>query len=171
MVNADGTDNSAVLEGVTITAGNADGNGDADSGFGGGLIADGGSPTLKNCEFTGNTAVSGGAMYIANQTAVAAVVTNCVFHKNTAEAAGAIDMASASPTIENDTFSDNLANNTSGGAILNLGSSPTITNCLFNGNSANAYGGAIYHDGSSPTITNCTFTANSADAGSGGAES
>jgi len=61
VVTGNGTNSTAVLEDVTITNGSADGSGiDPNSGFGGGLIVDGGSPTIKDCTFTANTAVMGG---------------------------------------------------------------------------------------------------------------
>ncbi len=61
--------------------------------------------------------------------------------------------------------------NNSGGAMYNNGSSgrtssPTLTNCSFQANSATLQGGAMYNAGgggtSSPTLTNCAFQANSA---------
>jgi hypothetical protein len=49
-----------------------------------------------------------------------------------------------------------------GGAIYCQMSSPTIRNCIINGNGAD-YGGALYCEYmSSPTITRCTMTANNA---------
>ncbi|NIM99336.1 MAG: DUF1565 domain-containing protein, partial [candidate division Zixibacteria bacterium] len=69
----------------------------------------------------------------------------------------------ASPTIANCVFDGNSAVNM-GGAITNyFYSSPTIINSIFHGNTTEQYGGAIANFiGSSPTITNCTFYNNSA---------
>ncbi|TAE26478.1 MAG: hypothetical protein EAZ91_17635 [Cytophagales bacterium] len=56
-----------------------------------------------------------------------------------------------------------------GGGMYNNGSSPTVRNCLFQGNSASQYGGAMYNVSSSnPVLTNCAFIANSATDGGGG---
>ena len=78
---------------------------------------------------------------------------------------GGIYCNSSSPTITNCTFNGNLAIFGSGISCVN--SSPTITNCTFKGNVA-AFGGGIFCDpSSSPTITNCTFSENDADAGNG----
>jgi hypothetical protein len=48
-------------------------------------------------------------------------------------------------------------------------SRPTLINCTFTGNSAEAHGGAVYnYNGSTAILTNCTFIGNSAN-GDGGA--
>jgi predicted outer membrane repeat protein len=56
-----------------------------------------------------------------------------------------------------------------GGGMLNNGSSPAITNCLFINNQASQRGGAIYNYGgsltSNPTLTNCAFVNNIAGQG------
>ncbi len=145
VVTADGTNASAVLEGFTITGGNATGTGDADSGFGGGLVADGGTPTIADCIFTTNTAVSGGAIFIANDGSAPLNITNCTFQNNTAtNAAGAMYIVSSSPTLLNCQFLGNSAQ--LGGAIEDQdGSSPMMANCLFANNSANQSAGAIYN--------------------------
>jgi hypothetical protein len=51
-----------------------------------------------------------------------------------------------------------------GGGILNdAGSSPTVVNCMFSGNSAYWRGGGMCNrNGSSPLVTNCTFSDNHA---------
>src|SRR5438552_2786308 len=51
-----------------------------------------------------------------------------------------------------------------GGGMYNDHSSPTVTNCMFTGNSGYS-GGGMYNDHSSPTVTNCTFSGNSGDGG------
>ncbi|MGM9510379.1 right-handed parallel beta-helix repeat-containing protein [Larkinella sp. GY13] len=122
--------NTAVLDGFVITGGNAPVGNPA----GGGILNDGGSPTIRNCRFIGNRAVIGAA--IANY--------------------------NGSPTLINCTFIDNVSSN-GGGAILNYASDsqyafPTITNCTFYNNSA-SHGRVLYTYGaagrSNPTLTNC----------------
>jgi len=76
-VNAEGPD--TVLDGFTITGGNADGVGYPDS-RGGGMINDFSSPTVTNCTFTGNSALVGGGMY--NNFDSSPAVTNCTFSGN-----------------------------------------------------------------------------------------
>ena len=61
VVTASGTDSTAVLDGFTITAGNADGSDPYDRG--GGMDNDNSSPTLSNVTFSGNSADFGGGMY------------------------------------------------------------------------------------------------------------
>jgi parallel beta-helix repeat protein/predicted outer membrane repeat protein len=53
-----------------------------------------------------------------------------------------------------------------GGGLYNDGGNPTITDCVFTGNSAQ-YGGGMGNYGASPTVTNCTFTENTAEIGGG----
>ena len=56
----------------------------------------------------------------------------------------------------------------SGGGFYNYGSSPRLTNCTVEGNSASDEGGGIYNSSySSPALTNCTFLGNSAGSGAG----
>ncbi len=48
-----------------------------------------------------------------------------------------------------------------GGGMYNNGSSPTVDNCTFNGNTANSGGGMYNSNFSNPTVANCTFSENS----------
>jgi len=143
VVTGSWTDANAVLDGFTVTAGNANGPASADK-RGGGMYNRSGSPTVNNCTFSANSAAGeqfrgGGGMY----------------------------NRSGSPTVNNCTFRENSVGNY-GGGISNYNSSPTITNCTFSGNSA-AYGGGMYtYYYSSPTVTNCTFSGNSASINGGG---
>ena len=62
VVTGSGTDNTAVLDGFTITGGNANGSFPNDNG--GGMYNNTGSPTLFNVTFSGNSAIyGGGGMY------------------------------------------------------------------------------------------------------------
>ena len=150
-----------VLDGFTITGGTANGSGS--STYGGGMYNSGGSPTVTNCTFSGNTASggsggSGGGMYNKDRSPT---VTDCTFCGNTG--GGMWNYGSGSPTVTNCTFSGNT-----GGGMSNFGSgSPTVTNCTFNGNSG-SWGGGMYNYAGSPTVTNCTFTGNTAAASGGG---
>ena len=56
-----------------------------------------------------------------------------------------------------------------GGGMFNIDSSPTVTNCTFEGNTAdlNGWGAGMANSGGSPTVTNCTFSGNSANRGGG----
>ncbi len=65
----------------------------------------------------------------------------------------------SSPTITNCIFTGNSAYNL-GGGMCNTNSSPTVTNCIFVGNSTGSGGGGMYNNSSSPTVTNCVFSGN-----------
>lgn len=56
---------------------------------------------------------------------------------------------------------------TYGGGMWNVQSSPTISNCIFSGNTATSYGGGLFSQQSSPIVSNCTFSNNTAPAGAG----
>jgi hypothetical protein len=134
---------TAVLDGVTITAGNASG---ADiSGQGAGMYNNRSSPTLIRCVFLGNTAKSeGGGVY---QTDSETFFEHCVFYQNTSSAAGGGVYNEFSKTIfSHCVFSGNTA--PFGGAIRNLNSSTSqILSCTFYNNTGFelAGGGGIYN--------------------------
>ncbi|MCH8824301.1 MAG: hypothetical protein IH984_12450 [Planctomycetes bacterium] len=71
----------------------------------------------------------------------------------------------SSPTVMNCIFLGNSAN--FGGGMQNNGQSPTVMNCLFLDNSAE-FGGGMGNLGSSPTVINCTFSGNTATDSGGG---
>ena len=132
VVASSGTSGTAVLDGFTITAGNANGGASPDY-YGGGMYNDGGSPTLINCTFTGNRASWDGA--------------------------GMFNWHSSSPALTNCTFTGNMAGDYGGGMLNNTSSSPLLIGCLFSGNVAGLDGGAIANSfSSSPTLTNCSLS-------------
>ena len=161
---------TAVLDGFTITGGNANASADTLSHpeTGGGMCNYSCSPNIANCTFSGNSAGYGGGMY---NTSCSTTVANCTFSGNSATSNGGgmdNDCWSAS-NITNCTFSGNSASNSGGGmenSSVDPGIWPTITNCAFIGNSA-AGGGGMDNDGFVAIVTNCTFSGNSAYIGGG----
>ncbi|MHC4676829.1 MAG: LamG-like jellyroll fold domain-containing protein, partial [Planctomycetota bacterium] len=163
VVTGNGTGARAVLDGFTITGGNATGNIPATRG--GGMYCDYSSPTVTNCTFSGNSAIHGGGMFSSNSSSP--TVTNCIFSGNSVVSrGGGMYNGQSSPTVTNCIFSGNSADY-KGGGMCNEYSSPTVTNCIFGGNSAASKGGGMYNEYSSPTVTDCDFTGNSAFQGGG----
>ena len=136
--NGTGLTSATVLDGVTITEGNANTNGIAPHMYGGGMYNDHCSPTLRNVVVSGNSADKGGGMYNSN---------------------------SASPTLINVLICDNSSDY--GGGIYNSGSesSPTLINLTISGNSAATYGGGMYNYQSLTTLNNCIVWGNKASSG------
>jgi autotransporter-associated beta strand protein len=183
VVASDSVDGTAVLDGFTITGGNANGGFPYDGG-GGMCNAYWSSPTLANCTFTGNSTGSssfagyGGGMY--NKDYCSPTLTNCQFIANSAGSesfpgfgGGMYNSSHTSPVLTNCMFTANSAQD--GGGMYNSSqSSPTLTNCTFSANSTRftGDGGGMYNSSSSPTLINCAFTANSTGShgfsGSGG---
>ena len=137
----DGTDNTAVLDGFTITAGNASFDTWPDDG-GGGMSNHDGSPTITHCIFIRNNAFADGG--------------------------GMRNWGDSKPIISNCTFRNNKVAQEGGGVMNGPGSSTIITNCRFIQNSAGEDGGGMYNNESNPQVTNCVFYLNSADLTGGG---
>ena len=147
---------SAVLDGFTITAGYANGSGNPDN-SGGGMYNTSGSPTIINCTFSKNAAGNAGGM--ANRDNFSPTLINCTFIGNavTSSGAGMFDWHSAS-TLINCTFSGNFGRY--GAAARIYDSSVTLTNCTFSGNFARQEGGALYVSFGSVELSNCSFSSN-----------
>ncbi|TRU81840.1 MAG: cadherin [Microcystis novacekii Mn_MB_F_20050700_S1] len=155
--------NSSILDGFTITGGNANGT-TGNQGNGGGVYVSGASPTLSNITFRDNSGVNGGALY--NESGSNPILVNTLFEYNTATRGAAIYDDLSSPQITNGTFRLNTAIN-DGGAIYNTSSSnPTIVDSVFSRNSANTgSGGAIFSNLSNPNLINSSFSGNVAVTG------
>ena len=124
------TNETAVLDGFTITAGNANDSSYPNS-HGGAMFCDSGA-TVSNCTFAHSFAVNGGGM-----------CCNSWWY----EVPG--------PRVTNCAFIGNRAGNLGGGLWLQVDDSDLIlTNCTFSGNVASDGGGIFCWDGS-PTISNC----------------
>ena len=171
---------STVIDGLTITAGQAD----ATSESGGGLYCDAGtvgtpsecSPTLRNVVFIGH---QGGALFAKAEDGISSpTIVGAVFRSNDEGGSGGgvaietINGGTANPTIINSIFIDNESRGSGGGGgfAINVISSgdianPSIINSVFVNNDA-IRGGAIANRTFSGTvnltIVNSTITNNSA---------
>ncbi len=176
VVTASGTDETSVLDGFTISGGNANGSGSNDDG--GGMYNSGGSPTLNNCTFEGNSARwDGGGMH--NRSGSSPILVNCIFSGNSArvDGGGMHNGRNSNPTLTGCTFSGNSVYS-DGGGMSNSDSSPTLTDCTFIGNRAYIDGGGMDSHtsvtGQTPcnlTLTDCTFIENAAGIFGGGMSS
>jgi len=165
VVTGSGTDNTALLNGFTITAGNANGSFYSEEAKGGGLFCLDGVATIINCIFKNNYARRDGGG-IALWGAAGIKLINCTFIENRAQWGGAF-MGQGTLVdcifIRNSTTYDGY-----GGAIM-LACNATLLNCIFLDNSSQEDGGAIYHSAcGSPKIINCLFSGNSAEGEGGG---
>ncbi len=177
----DGTwlDSTAILDGFTISDGNADES--YPHNFGGGMYNETSSPMLANCKISRNHSVAGGGgmfnygfTYNSNP-----ILTNCTFSGNTAGSGGGVynesgNFGNCHPTFTNCTFIDN--NSVQGSGMANYSdvwgyTRPTITNCTFSGNHAVVAGGAIYNSieaeesGCYSVLVNCILWGNTATSG------
>jgi len=149
VVTGSGTDATAMLDGVTVTGGNA--NGSSPHNKGGGMLNEAGSPTLYACSVIANNAAdAGGGMQNFGGNPI---LINCVFAGNTADDGGGINNGvGGTCLLVNCTLSENTAAD-DGGGVRNYDSTATATNCIFWGNKASS-GAQIRNDGgASVTVT------------------
>jgi predicted outer membrane repeat protein len=167
VVTASNIGSSAVMDGLTITGGNANGE-QKERTLGGGLYCLNSRIEIAHSVFRGNTSAFGGAIF--NDNLGVLTVENCYFIRNSAAMlGGAIDNTGGSSILvmEDCTFTENHARS-SGGAIMTGSSNPTFTRCLFEHNSS-ARGGGIYNFmGGNPTLVDCMFIGNAVEHFGGG---
>ena len=169
-------DDTALLEGFTITAGN--GNGDDPNDRGGGFFATPSDASIHLCNFETNFAtLLGGGLYCLDGNLV---LEGCTFIGNKAGDVAPADGGGVSlwfvsfgtPTVDSCTFTGNSATNTAGGleCVGSFEDGATITNCTFEGNmvtgpslgAAGAGGIAIFFATEAFHILDCTITNNTA---------
>ena len=166
---------TTILNGFTVTSGNANVSG-ARTAFGGGINDDGGGDiTIANCIFVQNWALGGGGVLIVFSNN--SQFLNCTFVNNktsfTADGyGGGIYLYEVNNiNIKSCKFLDNYG--AGGGGVGLFYSSPTLINCSFLENTSFSVGGAIYcysfggwpetEKYSNPTIINSEFIGNSSD--------
>jgi hypothetical protein len=151
VVTGSGTDETAIIDGFSITDGKAEGSYPHYIG-GGGMYSNSGSPMVTNCTFIRNSSFDfGGGMFNYNSNPT---LVNCTFNINDG---GGMENDDSSPGLIQCVFNDNSDN-----GMYNYQSDTIVTNCIFTGNTGVRHGGGIYNDHSSVTITNCIFSENKA---------
>jgi len=168
--------NGSIIDGFTITNGNAhDGggvhckiggiiqkciiSGNSASNDGGGIYCEVGG-TIRYCAISGNSASdnAGGVCFVFGGT-----VQNCIISGNFAsDNGGGVDYFEGG-TIQNCTISENLASNEGGGLDCR---DVTVQNCTITGNFASNAGGGVLCDGG--TVQDCTISGNSTSYNGGG---
>jgi hypothetical protein len=181
VVTATGVDATAVLDGFTITGGNAAretaAGPDSDQ-RGGGLIADPGRPTLARLVITSNRAGSGGGVYVDG----AAAIANCTISSNTVTGVnvypgqwapgrgGGLQLVNGGALVQ-----VGITNNSavSGGGAFITGPA-TLTNCQITSNHISSVPGAAVSNGGGvlvsggPVFADCQISGNSGGAQTGG---
>lgn len=140
---------------------------------GGGLMTMDSAITLTQVTFTGNQAqqMGGGWASIDDLKAVAHDLT--LTRNSTMLAGGGIINQGSVMTLTQVTFVQNDAtgmaggSNIGGGGMANIGSSPVLTDLLFEGNTS-LFGGGMMNVGGSPRLNNVTFRDNASGAYGGG---
>jgi uncharacterized repeat protein (TIGR01451 family) len=142
VVTGSGVNNNTVLDGFTITGGNANSNDYDSNSLGGGIYNYGGSPTIRNCFFKWNSArghpdwtpLGGGGMcnlYWGSPVSI----SNCLFKNNWA--------------------------NMGGGGLCNFSKDTNVINCTFIGNGADDSVGGVYASRTKYDETTITIVTNS----------
>ena len=163
VVTGSNTEASAILDGFTITAGNADGGWRHD--HGGGMYNYNGSPTVLKCRVRDNKAFYGGG--VSNVYGSSPMLTNCTFIGNQAyHGGGGIHYLQSNALITNCSISGNSAWNA--GGIWCCDTQSLIINCVISGNTATDYAGGIQFFGSICLVKNSTISCNTAGDMGGG---
>jgi hypothetical protein len=146
-----------VLDGLTISGGNASGTGS--------IMANGYSVLQKN----------GGGMYNAGSSPV---LTNVIISGNTVnDKGGGMYNDSSSPILANATISGNTVGGSDGGGMYNYHSSPVLVNVIISGNSVIWGGGGMFNGDDSntaatllsrPVLINVAIFGNTSSVGNGG---
>ena len=149
--------NSAVLDGFTISNGNANGTFPEEK-TGAGILIVGGNATITNCVISDNTATGKGAgMYLSETIGAPFTIENCQFINNATGLTlngGGLYAQQGKFELKNCVFDDNTGNYA---AYIDTDAELTLVdNCIFSSN--NRYG--LYVDDDVLTIQNSDFTGN-----------
>ncbi len=164
VVISSGDVGNAILDGFTISGGNAESYSymtvnqlRPELHYGGGVHNHYSSPTLINVTVTGNTAFSGGGIYDYESSPI---LSNVTISGNTATRYGGGIYSYYSYPVLTDVIITGNTTGTSGGGIATYDSDLVLTNVVITGNTA-GYGGGISNVGN-PILTNVIISGNTA---------
>ncbi|MEM9932207.1 MAG: HYR domain-containing protein [Bacteroidota bacterium] len=187
VVTAAGLVTGTILDGFTITAGNADGA--KTEAQGAGLFVLASTLTINSCVFEENVALDQGGGFLATDGSSVTLTSSDLTENQAAFGGGAFISDTSQLVVSNTGVGLNLAISRGGGIGLLSGSTITATSCVFDqnlsrqggalsffktsggtldditfsNNSADVEGGAVYmRDGSSPQFNDCSFQFNTA---------
>jgi hypothetical protein len=174
VVYAEGVTSSTLLDGFTITAGNANGTlaDPLDDGTGGGVFLTSAEPRFRNLVIQGNQAsVQGGGMSNQDNSPPTETpeLTDVAFIGNGGSTALGGGLYNLGPIeITNARFVGNQSQSAGGGLANGNGGAATLTNVVFTGNQSVNGGGLSNGDGGNATLTNVTIAGNYALDNGGG---
>lgn len=153
-----GLDNSAILDGFTLTNGYS-------NNHGGAIYTRSSAPYYNNLVISNCKAANGGGGIHNNNSPI--YLGNAVIESDSAKYGAAIFNQGSNSTFENLRIFDNVATQTTagagGGAIFNDNSDFLATNVLIYKNTTGFQGGAFVNLSGNPTLTNVTIANNTAD--------
>jgi hypothetical protein len=134
------------------------------SGWGGGLFVESGEVDLEGCTFVGNTAYSGGAIYLG--TSISKLRYNEFNNNHTNYNGGALYIVGSDAVLETNIFSENESGD-SGGATYLVTSTVLLKNNEIFANYANGRGGGVLLYQTLGVLTENKIYSNAANEGAG----
>lgn len=158
VVVGSGVTDTAVLDGFTIRAGQADGPPGVKR-RGAGIFISGGSPTLRNLVVRNNNAIDGGGGIMVTDTSDVTITDSRFIDNDSASSTGGgIRVNDSSLTLERLYFNLNTGN--FGAAIAQVNSQTLVRDTTFEGNTSLTGGGAINMAGSTAVFERVAFIGN-----------
>jgi hypothetical protein len=161
VVRADNVDKTAILDGFTVIAGNAE-PGAAPVAYGGGVYAPQGQPVLRHCRFIDQQAAKGGSIYASGTGVIR--IEDCFFGNSSVKSRGGAGSVHLDQSIHGSLTRCEFDGNSGdlGGALGVEFASALVTDCTFVNGTSGDRGGAIGGIESMIEVNGCTFTANKA---------